>query len=381
VSNSRRPTASFTCILPFFAGGHATFSVTNGTATGPYNGTFAANGTIDLHADFTADVSEQFTITSASPPATITGTKTATNVRALGFAAYSCNGGNDAVQLSLLAPVPYQAKISLATGGTYSDSGQSQVSLSHFNFVGAPPDKFLESFVSSNGVVPIGPATVTLSPATATNPVGTSHTVTATVDDATGQPVPNTTVQFTVAGAVNTTGSCTTGPMGECSFTYQGPTFPGADAITGCAGASGTPPCGAATKTWVLPVSTPGCATLITNGGWIIANNLDQASLGGNAQVPSSGPPEGQEQYTDHGPVTPMDVHSLNVLAVACNADNTQADIYGQATINQAGSHYYRISVADPDPTGAVDRYRIILDTSYDSGEHALGGGNIEIHR
>jgi streptogramin lyase len=231
------------------------------------------------------------------------------------------------------------------------------------------------------GVVATIPATVTLSPATATNPVGTSHTVTATVDAATGQPVPNTTVKFTVTGAVNTTGSCTTGPTGTCSFTYYGPTFPGADAITGCAGASGTPPCGTATKTWVLPVSTPGCATLITNGAWIIADNGDQATFGGSAHAPSSGPPSGQEQYTDHGPLTPMDVHSLNVLAIVCNADNTQADMYGQATINQAGSHYYRISVADPDPTAGADRYRIRLDTGYDSGDHTLGGGNIEIHR
>jgi virginiamycin B lyase len=231
------------------------------------------------------------------------------------------------------------------------------------------------------------PASLVLSSKTSTNTVGTQHCVTATVKDASGNPTPNISVVFSVSGSVNTRGTQTTDTSGNAQFCYQGPQLPGQDLIKAFADTNNNgsqdpgEPFDTATKTWVLPVSTPGCATLITNGGWIIANNLDQASLGGNAQVPSSGPPEGQEQYTDHGPVAGMDVHSLNVLSVVCNSDNTQADIYGQATINQAGSHYYRISVADPDPTGGADRYRIILDTGYDSGDHALGGGTIEIHR
>src|SRR5438309_5423356 len=48
------------------------------------------------------------------------------------------------------------------------------------------------------------PAKLVLSPPAATNPVGTSHTVTAKVTDAGGNPVPNVTVRFTVNGSVPT---------------------------------------------------------------------------------------------------------------------------------------------------------------------------------
>src|SRR5438093_9377016 len=45
---------------------------------------------------------------------------------------------------------------------------------------------------------PAPPASCTLSPPTATNPVDSSHTVTAKVTDATGNPVSGQTVLFTV---------------------------------------------------------------------------------------------------------------------------------------------------------------------------------------
>jgi uncharacterized protein (DUF2141 family) len=116
--------------------------------------------------------------------------------------------------------------------------------------------------------VPAAPATLVLSPAAATNPVGTSHTVTATVRDAFGNPTPNITVRFTVIGSVTTSGQCTTNGTGMCSFTYSGPTLPGGDAISAYADtnnsntqAAGEPP-GAATKTWT-PL-TRGCPE---NGG------------------------------------------------------------------------------------------------------------------
>src|SRR5918996_575740 len=109
------------------------------------------------------------------------------------------------------------------------------------------------------------PAMLTLTPTADTNPVGTSHTVTATVTNAAGGPVANVTVRFTVTGSVNTSGQCTTNTAGQCDFTYSGPTTPGADAITAFADTNnnGTQnagePVGAAEKTW-----TPGApATLV----------------------------------------------------------------------------------------------------------------------
>jgi hypothetical protein len=63
---------------------------------------------------------------------------------------------------------------------------------------------------------------IKLSPATAENPVGTNHTVTATVNEGCGQPQQNVTVTFGVTGANPQTGTGTTNAAGEATFTYKG---------------------------------------------------------------------------------------------------------------------------------------------------------------
>ena len=231
------------------------------------------------------------------------------------------------------------------------------------------------------------PATLTLSPLTATNDVDTQHTVTATVKDVTMNPVPNIIVRFSVTGSVNTTGSCTTNTSGQCSFTYTGPALPGADAITAFADTNNNnmqdvgEPTAAATKVWTVPLSTPLCEVDVTYGGWIHANNGDKANFGGNAKADSQGNPQGQEEYQDKGPVQPMDVHSINVLAVICPTP-TEASIFGDATIDGAGSFSYRIDVEDHgEPGKGVDKYQIRLSNGYDSGDQLLEGGNIQIHK
>ena len=123
------------------------------------------------------------------------------------------------------------------------------------------------------------------------------------------------------------------------------------------------------------PVSTAGCK--VTYGGNITTANGDKATFGGNAQVPL----KGEEQYTDHGPAAPMDVHSINVSAVVCGADGKQASIFGQATINNAGSYVYQIDLRDKGEPGTNDTFRIRLSNGYDSGERTLAGGNVQIHK
>jgi hypothetical protein len=194
-------------------------------------------------------------------------------------------------------------------------------------------------------------------------------------------------VRFSVSGSVTASGSCTTGTNGQCSFTYQGPELPGADAITAFADSNNDgdqdvgEPAGAATKAWVLPLSTPGCQVKITNGGWIIANNGDRASFGGNAQAVDEDTVKGNETYQDHGPAQPMKVKSIELLALTCTEDRTQATIFGRATVDGSGSHLFRIDVRDlGEPGRGQDHYRILLSTGYDSGDHILQGGNVQIH-
>ena len=76
-------------------------------------------------------------------------------------------------------------------------------------------------------------STVGLSPATATNPVGTDHTVTAFAQAASGAPVAGVTINFTVLTGPNAgkTGVGTTGADGKTTFTYHDDGGAGTDTI------------------------------------------------------------------------------------------------------------------------------------------------------
>jgi Bacterial Ig-like domain (group 1) len=71
---------------------------------------------------------------------------------------------------------------------------------------------------------------IKLAPATAENPVGSTHTVTATVEEC-AKGVPGVTVTFTVSGANPQTATAVTNASGEATFTYLGKTA-GMDKIT-----------------------------------------------------------------------------------------------------------------------------------------------------
>jgi Big-like domain-containing protein len=228
---------------------------------------------------------------------------------------------------------------------------------------------------------------IALAPQQATNPVGTPHTVTATVTDQAGNPRANVLVTFQVTGANAGAGgtcnppSCQTDANGQVTFTYTGTTA-GQDSITACftPQGGGNPVCSSpATKTWTQAQPPPGAGCKVTGGGQITAANGDKANFGGNAHPGT--PPKGQEQYTDHGPATPIKFHSINVERISCSTDRTQATIEGKGTINGQGSFDYQIDVKDLGEPGGNDTYRIRLSNGYDSGEQTLDGGNIQIHQ
>lgn len=74
---------------------------------------------------------------------------------------------------------------------------------------------------------------IVLSPQSATNPVGTTHTVTATLQDSNGNPIANRTVTFQVISGPNSgvNGTSATDASGKASFTYTGSGGPGTDQI------------------------------------------------------------------------------------------------------------------------------------------------------
>ena len=124
---------------------------------------------------------------------------------------------------------------------------------------------------------------LTLDPASAENPTGTPHTVTATLTDENGDPVVGEDVDFEASGANAASGSATTDSNGEATFTYTGTTA-GSDVITACYDADDDDACEAtasATKEWVN--SPPDCSgiTASPNTLWPPNHKFHTVTLSG----------------------------------------------------------------------------------------------------
>jgi hypothetical protein len=124
------------------------------------------------------------------------------------------------------------------------------------SFVGNP-DPVLDALGAACAAA-IGGA-ISLSPASATNDVGTPHAVTATVRDTSNRPIPGTPVTFTVVSGPNTgamgactaNADCTADAAGQVTFTYTGMGKGGTDTIEACFNdAAGARRCATATKLW-----------------------------------------------------------------------------------------------------------------------------------
>jgi Bacterial Ig-like domain (group 1)/Right handed beta helix region len=379
---------------------------TNAAGTASFSFTFAASGGTFITATATDPLgnTSEFSACSAAPggpgpPATLTlAPPTATNqVGTQHCVTATVRDAAGAATPGIIVRFQVTGANSAGASATTDPNGQA-----NFCYVGTnvgpdtisayadtdndtTQDPTEPSGVATKTWTPGPPATLTLAPKTAMNPVDTQHCVTATVRDAAANPTPSITVRFSVTGSVNTSGSATTNASGTATFCYTGPALPGADAIRAYADTDNDnmqdagEPFDTAAKTWVLPATTPGCEIKITNGGWIVANNGDRSSFGGNAKADEDGNVSGNEEYQDHGPAQPMNLHG-NVLAIVCNND-TSATIFGEATIDGSGSHSYRIDVQDlGEPGKGVDRYRMRVN-SYDSGDQILKGGNVQIHQ
>ena len=213
------------------------------------------------------------------------------------------------------------------------------------------------------------PTLVTVTTGSAVYPVGTSIVVTATV-------YPQ---QAGVDVVLNVDGSsgnhdyhCTTSSLGQCSITYRGPTFPGADLITACVD-DGTV-CDVTPVAWTLPnVSTPGQTA---GGGTVLPPGPfpDEVGFGfmANSQPFAA---KGTCRVVD--PNTDTQVKCLNVWVLVLSGSN--ATFYGDAEVNGAAASY-RIDVNDGgEGQGSIDTFSIVTSNGY-----ALAGtvvhGNVQVH-
>jgi hypothetical protein len=171
------------------------------------------------------------------------------------------------------------------------------------------------------------PATLTLTPPTATNEVGNQHCVTATVTDADGNPVPGVTVQFSATGAnsASGTGTSPTDANGQATFCYTG-TVAGGDVITAYADTNNNgvqdpdEPSGRATKTW-----TPGPPATLTLSPHADTNTVD-AQHCVTATVKDA-----------YGNPTPNIIVRFSVTGSVNTSDSRTTDANGQATFCYTG--------------------------------------------
>jgi hypothetical protein len=140
----------------------------------------------------------------------------------------------------------------------------------------------------------------------------------------------------------------------------------------------------------------------VTYGGRIVTAENDKATFGGVANGS-----RGQEEFQDHGLATDINVHSIDVQSVVCGppgdgdgdgggeiglassvttfavraaSSETQASIYGTATVDGSGSVDFQIDLEDLGEPGTADTYRLRLSNGYDTGVQTLVGGNVQIH-
>ena len=136
------------------------------------------------------------------------------------------------------------------------------------------------------------PGSIDLDPPTATNPVGTSHTVTATITDPDGT-IAGATIDFNVTSGPNVgdNSTGTTDANGQASFTYTGDGGPGTDVIEASfTDATGVTRTATAEKIWeaVDPIDTtsPTCElTSIDAGPPVILNVMAQDDGSGLATI------------------------------------------------------------------------------------------------
>jgi hypothetical protein len=269
----------------------------------------------------------------------------------------------------------YTATITGPTG-TLSDSGLAQ---GGWALVQGNATYIQEAFASSAGGV-----VVRTDPNFATNPVSTSHTIIAFVEDIQFRPIPNVTVYFTVEGSVNTTGTCITNSSGYCSFTYSGPTQPGADLITAFADVNGngqqdlTEFEDDATKAWVF--STPPAGS-VTGGGQAGVEPASVITFGFNARNDPtvSGNCTVIDPSTD--PRTIIKCSTVtNVTVIPSPTGGGTAHIDATGTINGIQTNI-QIDVTDvSEPNRGADQFRISTTSGYTAGG-AVTQGNIQVHR
>jgi hypothetical protein len=338
-----------------------TYDVT-GVASGPYPGTFHEEGSVTFTQTAILSFEAHFTIDSAN--GTVVGDKTRDPAELSPVTRCDRDAVSELGQTVFSGQ--YTATVTGSATGDFTESGRTTISISVQELTPGGTTLVMSEQFQSGG--PPG-TTITLTPVTATNPVGTSHTVTAVVRDASGQPVQGMTVLFTVTPG-GTSVCRATDANGVCTHTYPGPETPQADEITACAdtNVSGTndpgEPCAVAFKAWSPASATPGGAH---GGGFIRA---DEVVFGFSGQAISpTDPPTGGCSLIDRIQGIHIRCFDVATLVIA----GTHATLTGTAEQDGIATNY-TIDVDDLTALGQPDVFKIVTEQGYEVIGTLTGG-------
>ncbi|MBF8266565.1 MAG: hypothetical protein HW388_73 [Dehalococcoidia bacterium] len=162
-----------------------------------------------------------------------------------------------------------------------------------------------------------------LTPSAATNPVGTSHTVTVKIQDDNGNPVANRSVTFSIVSGPNAGNSftATTNASGQAIYTYTGNTAGSDHIVAAFVDSHGqTRQSNGAVKTWVVtntpPAVTADSPSVATNEGTAASNTgtYSDSDAGDNVSITASveavtktGTNSGTWSWTNSAPDGPAD--------------------------------------------------------------------------
>jgi len=167
--------------------------------------------------------------------------------------AYALNlVGEDHTVTATITPLPVEGTLVTFTvisgpntgdTGTGTTNASGQATFSYTGDGGVGTDEIQACFDDTGGTVCSNVVekewteeTISLTPLLAQNELDTEHTVTATIQDLKGNPIPGVLVTFTVRDGPNEgdNGTDTTDVNGEATFTYTGDGGEGTDAIRAC---------------------------------------------------------------------------------------------------------------------------------------------------
>ncbi|HET8606773.1 MAG TPA: hypothetical protein VFL66_07050 [Gaiellaceae bacterium] len=211
---------------------------------------------------------------------------------------------------------------------------------------------------------------LTLSPASASNPIGTSHTVTAAVSDSLG-PYVGDTVAFAVGGgpaASPASGSATTDSSGTATFTFaNSPSQPGTDTITATDG----PLSATATKTWIDTAPSCAAATLDMTMLWspnhklvtVTASGVTDSDVGDSATTAIDG-------VTQDEPVNGLGDGDASPDAILGSPPDASVQLRAERS-GLGDGRVYRVHVTGTDSFGLTCSTTLTVGVPHDQGKGA----------